>query len=386
MPAYHQMGHDSQNLLGSMVDYVGAILSPVNETEAEAQAMVAQHAASDFEFIFDPQLYYPRRVDRGKLGSWGYFPRDFDTADVSSVPWWTKILERVADTAAKLGAASMCSPAVLGGGRLLGDGYYLAMRQQADRLVDICEGTKLRTFLTLLVRIDELTEPARALEIASIASQTRASGVYLSFISDVKPRAEIRDADALKGGMRLIHALEGAGLPVLVGCASSDVVLWKAAGATSCATGKHANLRRFSPSRFSDQEEGGRQKAYWFEEELLAFVRTSDLVRIRPHGIATESSASANVYGREILKQLDEQPSKPWLGAGWRQYLQWFSDIEARLASGDADARDLVASAEKHWATLEAADALMEERENDGGWLRPWLRALVEHRKEARAV
>ena len=105
MPAYHQMGHDSQNLLGEVPGFRGAIISPVNETEADVEAMVNAHASEAFEFVFDPQLYFPRRGDRGQLGTWSYFPRDFDTADMTSEAWWAGTLDAIATTAARVGAS-----------------------------------------------------------------------------------------------------------------------------------------------------------------------------------------------------------------------------------------------------------------------------------------
>jgi hypothetical protein len=125
--------------------------------------------------------------------------------------------------------------------------------------------------------------------------------------------------------MRLIRALESSRLPVLVACSSSDVVLWKAAGATSCATGKFANLRRFTVGRFSDQDEGGRQVAYWFEEPLLAFIRASDLARVQPHGMG---QAGSNPAAQQILAQIAAEPEKAWVALGWRQYMHWFADVE----------------------------------------------------------
>ncbi|HVZ32155.1 MAG TPA: hypothetical protein VG963_07010, partial [Polyangiaceae bacterium] len=182
----------------------------------------------------------------------------------------------------------------------------------------------------------------------------------------------------LKGAMKLIHVLEAAGLPVLVGCSSSDVVLWKAAGATSCATGKFANLRRFTPGRFNEQEEGGRLIAYWFEEPLLAFLRESDVTRVQAHGLA---AAGTNPFAAAILAQMASDPGKAWVGLGWRQYMHWFADVEHRLTSGAAKARDLIRAAEKNWLLLEENDVFMEEKTNDGEWLRPWLRAVVEFNK-----
>jgi hypothetical protein len=48
------------------------------------------------------------------------------------------------------------------------------------------------------------------------------------------------------------------------------MILWKAAGATNCATGKFFNLRRFTISRFEEPDSsGGGQLGYWFEKALL---------------------------------------------------------------------------------------------------------------------
>jgi hypothetical protein len=376
MPAYHQMGHDSQNLLKEVSGFRGAIISPVNESETEAKAMVDEHASETFEFIFDPQLYFPRRGDRGELGKWDYFPKDFDTADMTSEKWWEGILEAIATTAVSVGARAVCSPAVIAS--TFNNEYYDEMRGLADRLVQRPALQGLRVLETVIARIDELAAPNRALEIASVVSNTKASEIYLVLMSDVKPREELRDVDKLKGAMKLIHALEESGLPVLVGCCSSDVVLWKAAGATSCATGKFANLRRFTPGRFNEQEDGGRLFAYWFEEALLSFLRASDITRVQPHAVATTTT---NPFGVTVLAQLASDPSKAWVGLGWRQYMHWFADVEQRLASRAVTARKLILAAERNWQTLEDNDVFMEEKANDGSWLRPWLRAVVEFNK-----
>jgi len=374
MSAYHQMGHDSQNLLGEVSGYRGAIVSPVNETESDALAMIAEHGSDTFEFILDPQLYFPQRGDRGQLSSWNYFPSDFDTADMSSAAWWRPICEKLAATGVRLDAKAICSPALYSEAALTNE-YYEAMRGHASTLVATIPSGGPRVLQTVLVRLADLTERKRVQEIASVVSSTKAEGVYLVFLSDVKPRLEIRNEEQLKGAMRLIAALEKSSLPVLVGCCSTDVVLWKAAGATSCATGKFANLRRFTPGRFGDSEDGGKNMAYWLEDALIAFIRGSDIARIQPHGMGAPGD---NPFCAKILAQFASDPGKPWVGLGWRQYMAWFANMEHRLSMDPTQAKALIRAAEKRWATLEGEDVFMEEKHNDGEWLRPWLRAVVE--------
>ena len=93
MGAYHQMGHDSLNLLNAeqLRGFRGAILSPVNYDEPGIESQISQHQTEDFEMILDPQIYYPN-TERGRLPEWRYFPTDVDSADQASLSWWRNVL------------------------------------------------------------------------------------------------------------------------------------------------------------------------------------------------------------------------------------------------------------------------------------------------------
>jgi hypothetical protein len=96
-------------------------------------------------------------------------------------------------------------------------------------------------------------------------------------------------------------------------------------------------------------------------------------------GRGLESAASAeNPLGGAILEAI---PSKQaWVALGWRQYLYWFADAEFRLSAGAVSAEDLISIADGNWANIEKSKPalLMEERQNDGSWVRQWYRALIE--------
>ena len=115
-------------------------------------------------------------------------------------------------------------------------------------------------------------------------------------VGTTHPRRELGDTEELKGAMQLISALKSAGLEVTVGFCSSDVVLWKAAGATACATGKFFNLQKIYtiPIRRPPAEVGG-QLSYWFEEMLLANLRESDLIRVKNIGMLSEASHAESI-------------------------------------------------------------------------------------------
>src|SRR5205823_2566065 len=104
---FHQMGFQSNNLidLPTMAAYAGAIFSPINVAEADmvGQIEAVRARRKDFEIIFDPQLYVPA-TERGKLKDWKYFPRDLDTADLSSTTWWSGVVKKVAAASAAIKA------------------------------------------------------------------------------------------------------------------------------------------------------------------------------------------------------------------------------------------------------------------------------------------
>lgn len=380
MAAYHQMGHDSENLLRTeeLAQYRGAILSPVNYDQTKVAAQIEWARQHDqFETIFDSQLYVPTS-ERGCLREWAYFPNDVDTADLSSDTWWTRILSSVIDVCMALQPNAVCSPAVLPS--LYTDDYFTRIVDAGNQLCVLLADTGLQPIQTAIVGLPELASTARSMTIASILSRSRANRIYLVFVSPTEPRRELSDVEEVKGAMRLIAALRSAGLQVLVGFASSDVALWKAAGASDCATGKFFNLRRFTRTRFEEPRgQGGGQLPYWFEESLMAFLRQSDVQRVLPMDLPRLATAS-NPFGEQILRQLANEPDKAWLALAWRQFLFWFADLEARLESGTVTATQLLRNADNNWRTLEDSDFIMEERRNDGGWIRPWRRAIAEFR------
>ncbi|QIN80081.1 hypothetical protein GBA65_17890 [Rubrobacter marinus] len=243
-------------------------------------------------------------------------------------------------------------------------------------------GTDVRSIQTLIVGLADLSVPGRGIEIASIASRTAASEIYIVISGDTLPRRELADTEGLKGAMRLVSALEGAGLPVLMGFTSSDMVLWKAAGASSCATGKFFNLRRFTSSRFEDESAGGGgQLPYWFEESLLAFLREPDITRIRArHPDMLSESSLRNPFGLEILEGLDSGEGRAWLGTSWRQFMYAFADLEHRISQSTVDVRSFLHRAEQNWRFLDDSSFFMDEMRNDGTWLRTWRIAEAEYR------
>jgi hypothetical protein len=60
--------------------------------------------------------------------------------------------------------------------------------------------------------------------------------------------------------------------------------------------------------------------------------------------------------------------------------MYWFADAEFRLSVGSVSGQDLVTAADVTWAAVENSKPkiFMEERQNNGDWVRQWRRALEE--------
>ncbi len=112
---------------------------------------------------------------------------------------------------------------------------------------------------------------------------------------------------------------------------------------------------------------------------MLAYLREADLARVRPLGLLSDST-ERNPAAQQVLAQLDSEPGKAWIGLSWRQYLYWFSDVDRRIAGGEA-VEPMIATAEANWLRLED-ELLMEEPRNDGTWVRPWRIAMRGYQKD----
>lgn len=379
MPAFHQMGHQCENLLSceNLNQFCGAILSPVNYNQEEIKQQIDNYGISGFEMIFDPQMYYPLS-QKGKLQSWSYMPNDYYTADMTSDSWWDQIISRLVEKILEISPDSVCTPIPVP--RVFPNEYYVAMTRLANTVYKKLQSENISVLQTIIVNIAELSNFRRVHEIASIVTTSGIQRAYIIFYNQTTPRQELRNVDELEGAMLFINLLEKAGMRVLIGYCSSDIILWKEAGATNCATGKFFNLRRFTPSRWDDEEGGRGQLPYWFEEGLLAYLRESDISRIQRGEIISEASKK-NPYSGSIQQKMTS--GNPWVGLGWRQYLYWFANVEQRFSTGEVNADMLLLKAEGNWKIInELRDpiVLMEEERNNGDWIRPWRRAVNEFR------
>lgn len=372
MSSLHQMGHHTKNLIFELDEglYSGAILSPVNDDEEKTQRIISECSKiKNFNLIFDPQLYFPR-TERECLKNWSYFPKNFHSVDRGSISFWKKTNKALLNSCYSIKADAVCSPVTFP--KKFNNDFYNTTVDIANNLISENEHDGLEVIQSVIVDLSDISTRGRSLELASIISKTEATTILIMFYCDIEPRRELSDSESLSGAMRLVNLLEQAGLTVIVGFSSTDMVLWKAAEASICSTGKFFNLRRFTKSRFDEPKEGGAQIPYWFEESLLSFLRAPDIKRLQRIGFI-DPKTRINPYEHQILEIINKATDIPWLALSWRQYMYAFSDLEKRIDQGKVSVEKLLRAAEKNWLYLEDTGILMEEPRNNGAWIRPWL-------------
>lgn len=375
MGAYHQIGHDSENLLEleELSCFRGALASPTNYDLGRTIAQRSMVNTSNWEYIFDPQLYFPSST-RSQLPTWTYYPKDFDLVDRTNIAWWKDLSSRIVEVVGKIGPTAVCTPAIVP--RAYSDYYYSLITEVGNHFQGELKTSGVDTLLTVIAKFEDLQASGNAYRIASIVSQTVSRRIYLVFVTETPPRRELDSQRALVGACNLITSLERAGIEVLVGYSSSDCILWKYAGATSCAAGKFFNLRRFTQSRWDEPIGGGRgQLSYWFEDNLMAFLRESDVVRVVNAKMLSNASLR-NPFREEIVRSI--QDGSAWVGLGWRFFLWWFCDFEGRVQRQELDAKKHLKECESRWLQLEDENILFEEPRNDGSWIRPWRQTLID--------
>lgn len=380
MTAYLQMGANTENLVGEtdLEEFKGIILSPVNRDPASLRQDVPTFRnKGSYDIVLDPQLYYPRS-SRDNLVQQPYFPTAFDTTDHSTPEGWASVIDALAAFSEELKVDAVASPVCMP--RRWSDDFYSTCVETSRLLSERLSG-RINILTTCLISLSDLENETRARQIGSILTRHETDGFYVVLDSEDEPRRELADADGLATMLKLIYLLKSHA-PVTVAYSSSDMILFKAAGATHCGTSKFFNLRRFTPSRFdAPPTGGGGQLAYWFEHNLLGFLREADIQRLRRTGhedlIGGLNSRGAS--GQIVLDFIDANPGVAWVGKSWRQYLSWFgkTEVEADIG-GVAAVNAWLKTAENNWQLLEDDNVIFDEPRNDGRWVRPWRQAVSE--------
>ncbi|MEI2455100.1 hypothetical protein [Lysobacter firmicutimachus] len=356
--------------------FAGIVLSPVNDSPEEivVRLKALTEKQSDLDVILDPQLYNPV-TQKGQLPRWAYYGSDFETADRSLFGWWARKIPEIAAEAVRVGATTVCSPTPIP--RVMEDNYFRFVVDLADEMIGHVRPLGLDAALSLIIPLNQLHEPRRAMEIASTVSGSKCDRVFISFLADCVPQREpMRDQAALATAIHLIRLLSSQ-QRVHVACASHDVLLWLGAGAHDVSTGKYMNLRRFSPSRWTDEQTKGRNLSYWNDEKLLTLIRDQEALRLDREGWFNDSHFADNPASGMILETLRQGEGAPWLKLSWVQYMRWFANIAATVRTPD-QTLEILAAAHRAWGRINDMEFLFVDSFNDGSHVIAWLNAMRE--------
>jgi len=386
MAFYLQMGHDSKNLIGEtdLEEMTGIVLSPVNETTTDLSTiidMVSQE--NEFRIIFDPQLYYPHS-HKGKLGGHPYYPENFITNFGESTEWWTSMNASILEYALSLGVNTILSP--LRSPREWNSSYLKTIIDTGNNLITQSEG-KLSIIQTVLMNIDSISgadNENRRQEFASVLMHSEADEYALIFQIGGNPRHEIRIDSEIYGMMDFIRLLRNTGKKITVLYCHSFFPLLHLAGADNFTSGKFFNLRSFSPGRWDENDQaGGGQTAWWFEQGLLAFLREGDILKLisKGHPNLIGNGFSNSSWSSKILPNIQSPERVPWVADSWRQWLSWFGKMEHHLSQEKQKSSyvwDLLNSASQNWNEITGHHVYMSDNINDGGWISAWRQALAD--------
>ncbi|TGK08999.1 hypothetical protein EHO60_13320 [Leptospira fletcheri] len=381
MKAFLQMGHHSENLVGEkgLSEFSGIILSPVNRLPDQLASDTADYIKKGYSVLLDPQLYFPA-TERQKLTEQPYFPDDMDTSDLSSLKWWKNLSDKLSSFCIEIGIKKTATPAPLTRNSS-NDEYYSLISNIGASILEKSKGVEV--YQTVIVHLPTIDNIERIYRIASLVSNSDYKGYYLVFLWDKDPRNEIDNETMLFYAMELIYSLANLEKEIIVSHSGTEMPLYIVAGASSCASGKFFNLRRFTSSRYEEptEQSGGGQLPYWFEQGYMAFLRQTDYFRIKTSKLSSilGTGYSSNLWSKIIEEQLVTDPEKAWLSHSWRHYLSWFSETHKYLkeiSNPGIVLSDWLKLAESNWEALESEDILMDEKKNDGRWLRPWRQAL----------
>jgi Neuraminidase (sialidase) len=137
------------------------------------------------------------------------------------------------------------------------------------------------------------------------------------------------------------------------------------------------NLRRFSPSRWQEDDTNGRIVYYWNEGSLLTLLRDQDVLRLDRARWYEGEAFGDNEAASRIAQILRSSSGESWLAHSGRQYLRWVSTVEEPWRS-PAVAEASLELSDRKWGDIERAGIQFTDRFNDGVHVRTWVNAVRE--------
>ena len=269
MDLYIQMGHGMQSMSEDLISQWGEgslILSPVNSTEDRTETFANKARKLGAKLLFDPQLYYPRKVHQ-KLVSYSYWPNGDPVGFENGL--CASTVEALIKLNQKLATDSVILPSCW---TTQIDNHWVSFQAKV-----VAEAKKLvptsSLYHTIAVQSEVLMDETQVEEIISRASNWDVDGCYL-VCEHPSGGYFVENPIWLANLLMLVSGLKREQKKVVVGYANHQGLALACSKCDAIASGNFLNVRSFEPSRFEDPGEptpSRRAKWYYCPQSLSEF-------------------------------------------------------------------------------------------------------------------
>ena len=275
MKFYIQMGHGMQSICKELTEYWGestTIISPLNMPLPEKVKPFSESLRKiGGQVLFDPQMYSPRKYHKN-LQKYSYFPKDGITsielgecgAVISAL---AKINDEIESEAFILPSQTITA---------YDERWNGVQNSVAVQGRHAANGRK--TFQTLSLSGDAITDETQIERIVQSASQWDVDGIYI--VCEHPQRYYLVDKPIwIANLLSLVAGIKRSGKEVVVGYANHQLLCLALAKCDAIASGNFLNVRWFQPEHFEtiDDNEPSRRATWYYCPQVLSEYKVTYL-------------------------------------------------------------------------------------------------------------
>jgi hypothetical protein len=260
MKFYIQMGHGMQKICTELSEYWGGatvILSPLNMTAGKLKPFSESLRKSGGQVLLDPQMYSPRKYHKN-LQKYDYFPKDgitnIEMGDCNEVIASLAQINCEIDSEAFILPSQTISK--------FDERWHKVQTAVANQGRQYAAGRK--TFQTISLSCDAITDEAQIESIVQSASQWDIDGVYI--VCEHPQRYYLVDKPIWVANLlSLVAGIKRSKKEVIVGYANHQLLCLALAKCDAIASGNFLNVRWFQPEHFETTEnDDPSRRATWY--------------------------------------------------------------------------------------------------------------------------
>lgn len=267
MELFIQMGHNMQSLALEHLDEFGdgtVIVSPMNILPSKIKTYTAKVHKKNGKVIIDPQLYYPRKLQK-KLAQYTYWPQDDFTLLESGQ--FDKVVQELSNLNKECNSDAFLLPSITA--KKVDDLWNKVQRM-------IIENAKqyepdMRYIHTVALSSDVVNDETQIEKVISYVEEWDVEGVYI--VCEHPERYYLVDRPLwVSNIMSLVAGIKRQQKKVIVGYASHQMLCMALAKCDAIASGNFLNLRWFQPEHFEtiDEKQPSRRAVWYYCPQALS--------------------------------------------------------------------------------------------------------------------